>query len=87
MTPPPELMLATARAARLVSGLVHWNHRDDWLTPLREAASDGELLELAVALAVRCAHLAHHAHGEHAPRMADQFAMAAVDCQTKGARL
>jgi len=73
-----EFAAATARAARMIAGMVGGGDSADHLTPFQEARADDHLDLLVLALAVRCADLTRELYGERAEREADAFAFAAL---------
>lgn len=78
MTRQTKHLAATTRAARLVAGVLSSENSDDSLTPLREARQDGQLVELVLALALRCVQLAEELHGDNAQTELDSFAFDAL---------
>lgn len=72
---------ATSRAARMIAGAASGLGPEDTLTPLREAQADGHVVELVLALAVRCAQLAADLYGDRAQAEMDAFAFDALSYQ------
>lgn len=73
---PKRFLTATSRAARLVSGILAAT--DDYQKPLHEARCDQELIELNLALGLRCASLAQELYGDQAQSVLDGFAFDAL---------
>ena len=78
-----DLIIATSRAARMVAGLASAQHGDDYLRPLREARAEGRVVELAMALALRCADIALDAYGDERCARLDQFALDSLTYQQR----
>lgn len=72
----PSSLTATSRAARLVSGLLA--STNDYQRPISEARNEHELIELTLALGLRCASLAQELYGERAQTELDGFAFDAL---------
>lgn len=83
----PSILTATSRAARLVSGLLSQNS-DDYHRPIREAGDDAQVVELVLALGLRCAALATELYGDRAQAELDGFSFDALayEDRLRGAR-